>query len=355
MSGTARPRLKRQFSVIAHSANIVELRQGVWNPVAYTFTDESATGRLSRVLALLDGQRTLPEIAKTAEVKRGDVEAVVEQLAEMALIEDSAHNALDHYLDFAVPNLLPFGGRPSAPVGVPVIAGQGTLPAEVAAILARCLPATTIEVAGPDHQLVRRLGARRADWLHDGFAFERYAEEFADWRGRTVIWAADTVRPDLLCALNRICLHHQITWLHASADGPFLLVGPAFQPYRTACYECLDTRVLMNLRESGSYQRYKQALAAGRVHGGLAPLDAILSSILAAHTAMEALNLLTTGATVTLGKLLAIYVPTMEFTFSDVLRLPGCPACAPVPESDDRELYFEVRSLLDGAVPEQGR
>jgi hypothetical protein len=39
----------------------------------------------------------------------------------------------------------------------------------------------------------------------------------------------------------------------------------------------------------------------------------------------------------------------MEFTFNEVLRLPGCPACGPAPERDDRELFFDVRALLNGA------
>jgi hypothetical protein len=102
----------------------------------------------------------------------------------------------------------------------------------------------------------------------------------------------------------------------------------------------------MNLREAASYQRYKTALLDGRTRESTAPLNAILVTMLASHTAFEVLNFLTTGAGFTVGRMLAIYLPTMEIAFNQVLRLPGCTACMPAIERDDHELYFDVRSLL---------
>ena len=34
-------RIKRQYSIVAHSPDVVELRHGVWNPISHTLTDES--------------------------------------------------------------------------------------------------------------------------------------------------------------------------------------------------------------------------------------------------------------------------------------------------------------------------
>ena len=104
----------------------------------------------------------------------------------------------------------------------------------------------------------------------------------------------------------------------------------------------------MNLREGSVYQSYKRALAEGRATGSTVPLDAVLGAMLSSYAAFEALNFALTGRSFTVGKLLAIYLPTLEFTFNEVLRLPGCAACGPLAESDDRELYFELRTLLNG-------
>jgi hypothetical protein len=110
----------------------------------------------------------------------------------------------------------------------------------------------------------------------------------------------------------------------------------------------------MNLREGGSYERYKHALAEGRASSAVAPLDAVLNALLGSHVAFEALNHALTGVSFTVGKLLAIYLPTMEFTYNEVLRLPGCPACGSKPERDERELYFELQTLLGGTPSSNG-
>ena len=34
-------RLKRHYSIVAHSPDLVELRHGVWNPESYTFRDDA--------------------------------------------------------------------------------------------------------------------------------------------------------------------------------------------------------------------------------------------------------------------------------------------------------------------------
>ena len=39
-------------------------------------------------------------------------------------------------------------------------------------------------------------------------------------------------------------------------------------------------------------------------------------------------------------------LPTMEFTFNEVLRLPGCSACGGLFEREDKELHFDLRALI---------
>jgi len=348
-----RPRLKRHLAIVAHSADVVELRHGTWNPVSFTLSDDSGTGALLGVLSRLDGRRSLGEVAAEAGVPRREVDKVVGQLAELDLIESRAEHMLDFYIDHMVPNLLPFGGEARAPETSMVVLGDGSVPEHLAALLQRSAPGMSCEVLGADHEL-RALLRDPDPWLYDGLTAEANMESFAGWRESFVAAASARVDPCELRALNRVALTHGFSWIHAAVDGPFLLVGPTFVPGRSACYECLDARVLMNMREAGSYQSYKRALAEGRVSGGLAPLDATLESMLASHAAFESLNFLLTGAGFTVGKMLAIYLPTMEFTFNEVLRLPGCPACGPAPERDDRELYFEVRALLNGDTPHSG-
>ena len=59
----ARLRLKRHYSIVAHSDDVVELRHGTWNPLSFTLRDDSGTGVLRGVLGRLDGSHSLGEIA----------------------------------------------------------------------------------------------------------------------------------------------------------------------------------------------------------------------------------------------------------------------------------------------------
>jgi thiazole/oxazole-forming peptide maturase SagC family component len=155
------------------------------------------------------------------------------------------------------------------------------------------------------------------------------------------------INPIQLRILNRVVLEHRVPWIHAALDGPFLFVGPTFVPHRSPCYECFETRVMMNLRENASYQRYKQTLVKGGIKNGELPsIEPALVGLLASHTALEALNFALTDRAFTVGKVLAIYLPTMEFTFNEVFRVPSCKACSPVAERDDKELYFDLRALI---------
>jgi bacteriocin biosynthesis cyclodehydratase domain-containing protein len=269
------------------------------------------------------------------------------------VLEDGPQHALDYYLDHVVPNLSPYGERRRGPSSV-VILGDESVTGEIERALVSSVAASDLDVVAVDASTRRRLAHGASVWNSDPLAFEEDASAFAGWRGSLVIVAGSTLSPPELHAFNRVSLHHRIPWILAAADGPFLLVGPTFIPWRSACYDCLETRVGMNLREGASYQRYKLALAEGRAARATAPIDGVLASMLGSYAAFEALNFALTGASFTIGKMLAVYLPTLEFTFNEVLRLPGCPACGPSPENDDRELYFELRTLLGGSSNENG-
>jgi bacteriocin biosynthesis cyclodehydratase domain-containing protein len=346
------PRLKRHYSVVAHGPDVVELRYGTWNPVSFTLSDDSGTGALLRLIGRLDGTASTDEIAASEGVPEAEVEALLDELGRLGVLEEGPQHALDYHLDHVIPNLAPYGQRRRDQATPVVLLGDATVTGEVARVLAASASAGDVSVESADDELRATLARGALEWPRDPLAFEEEAEAFAVWRDRLVVVVGATLNPLELRAFNRVSLRHSIPWIHASADGPFLLVGPTFLPYRSACYECLETRVTMNLREGSVYQSYKRALAEGRATLSTLPLDAVLGAMLGSYAAFEALNFALTRTAFTVGKLLAIYLPTLEFTFNEVLRLPGCVACGPLAEGDDRELYFELRTLLgaDGSA-----
>ncbi|ATL28267.1 TOMM precursor leader peptide-binding protein [Streptomyces formicae] len=335
-------RIKSVYAVVPHDRNTVELRSGVWNPQSITLVDHSGAGRLSTLVSGLDGTRDRAELAKEAGVTRTELEALIDHLDQLAVLEHGPSTALDAYLDRTASGRVEEATLPSLRVL------GGTAAAQVAGLLGAHEQLT---VTAPDAhaEQLRLLDECPLDVLEDGLAFERFVENFEDWRGCLLVHVADAVHPLRLAVLNRVALALGTPWIQAALDGPLLLVGPTFVPDSTACFTCFETRVVMNLREGAAYQRYKKALAgpgaaAGEQGDGG---TGVLSSLLASHTALEALNMAVTGMTSTVGKVLGVYLPSMEMVYSEVLRLPGCPSCGTVPERDGTEVYFDVRRWVD--------
>lgn len=343
-----RPRLRPHLTAVPHSADVVELRHGGWSAESYTLSDSSGGGTLAGVVERLDGTRTVTEVAREVGVSRRDVEGLLDHLTGLDLLEEGPTTALDAYVARAAQALLPFGGGAATDISDPVVLGSSPVARRVAELLGESLAAAGTGVRAEDDGELLTL-AGRPEMLTDPVALAAAAEAFDSWRDRLVVAPQESVRPHVAVLLNRLAHRCGFTWLHAVVDGPSLVVGPLTVPGRSACYECFEARVAMNLRESVSYLRYKTALAQGRTAGSPPEVEPVLGAMLAAHTAAEALNLLLTGTTFTVGKALSIYLPTMELTWNEVLRLPGCPACGPVEYAQDEELFFDVRAILDGA------
>jgi bacteriocin biosynthesis cyclodehydratase domain-containing protein len=344
MAENERLRLKKYYSLVAHSPDDIELRYGVWNPTSFTLTDESKSGRLFRLMARLDGSVSPVQLAKEEDVPLEEVEALVDHLSTLGVVESTAGSSLDYYLDNILPWQADSNARPDRPI---VLLGDLDLAAEIKRYLSPSLPKNLATIVDQCDPAWIALSDGDASWLSDGLRFQEKLLTFEKWRDSFIVFATKIINPVQLRMLNRICLDYRIQWIHAVLDGPFLFVGPIFVPHRSPCYECLEMRIMMNLRESASYQRYKHALVQRQVKNGQFPIEPVIGGMLASHTAMETLNFLLTGSSFTVNKLLAIYLPTMEFTYNEVLRAPSCTACSPSSERDDKELYFDMGKLIN--------
>ena len=346
-------RIKRHYSIIAHSPDVVELRYGVWNPISHTLTDESKSGHLFSLLSGLDGSLSASELAKREGVSREEVEALLDHLIQLGAVESGPSHALDHYLDNVVPTLGRSTDREPERLSS-ILIGDPLLTSEIRRYLELSLPQLELATPQPEDDILSALWRNDASPLTNTLALQRLLPEFEAWRGSFLVVAMSVIQPLRLRLLNRICLELGVPWIHAVLDGPFLFVGPVFIPHQTACYDCLETRVMMNLRESASYQQYKNALVEGRIRQATMPVEPVLGGLLASHTAFEAMNFLLTQNAFTVGKVLAIYLPTMEFSFNEVLRVPGCSTCSP-PVHEDRELYFDIRPFIGHPAQRDGR
>lgn len=338
-------RVRRHYSLVAHGPDTVEIRHGVWNPTSFTLHDESGSGRLFRIVHRLKDGLAADAIARAEAAPLAEVEAVVDQLLDVGVLEAEPSSALDYYLGYAAPTLAPAADQRPKYRTIRIL-GDAELADEVRAALDVRSIGQDLSVETDTAGVWAKVLEDCEGWSTNGLRFAECVAAAEALKDAVVVFALKTIQPHHFQLLNRIAMAHRIPWIHAAMDGPFLYAGPTFLPFRTACYECFETRVLMNLREGASYQSYKQAIAERRVIAGEIPAEPLLARLLASHVALEALNLALTGTTFTLGKALSIYLPTMEFSFNEVLRVPGCPACGGSQERDATELYFDMRTAI---------
>ena len=334
-------RIKNRYSVVVHDVDRVEFRQGVWNPTSTTLSDDSRSGKLARTIELLDGSHSIADVAKKSEQSVQDVQAVVSHLEDQGIISLQADNYLDQYVDLVQGRRAPLQKWPS-PV---VLVGPPEISEPIHKGLLRTVPDLQITVADENHP-ISLLDHTDNKWLEDGLEFHRRVQQFDSLRDGFVVYTESIANPVKTRMVDRIMDHLGVPWLYGVVDGPFVLVGPTTVPERTPSWDAYETRMLMNLRESASYQAYKKALANGRAnHNTDFEVHPILAQLLASLLLPEAVSWITTGTAGTLFHAYSFFTPTSEFSVHEILPLPNSTVGLPVAERDDFELYFGTRVL----------
>lgn len=340
-------RIKPYLSTIVHNENMVELRHGVWNSMSHMLNDENEEGILAKIILGLNEKRSPSEIAKHVGINRSKVESVLDYLQQLGVLQSKSESFIDYYINDLVPTLRrprQFNYQASMPI---VFVGDQHINKKIHEQLGTLLNVDVVE----DSFLWSAIQKSGDDWLFDALEQQKFVEQFQSWRGKFVIFSSRHINPVLATRLNRIAYELNIPWLHLAIDGPFIFIGPTFHGNQGACYDCFETRVSMNLRESESYQKYKNAVAANQVFTqDDDPLFAVTSNLLVAHATLEILNYQATNCSFTTNKILSIFLPTMEFVYHDLLRLPACRTCGSVSYRDDTQLYFDFQRLMDGAA-----
>ena len=344
-------RLKRQFSVVGHSENHVELRSGIWNPISYTVTDDSEKSKLYSLVNDLDGSYSASELAKKHKISRAEVEGLIDHLQQLRVLETSPQNALDAYIDSVHLSYHRDINKEKSILQTIQLIGDQDLTSMMHDEIHENIDDVEIEVMQEDNPLYSILNSKDVDWWDDEIKLMQYAEEFQDYLSGFPVILQKTIDPVFLNSFNKIAYRLKKPWLHSVIDGPFLFVGPTFIPNQGPCYECFEKRGMMNLRELTSYQSYKKALLENNVkvqyERGLLPA---VKKLLLSHTLMEIVHYISTNTGFTNGKVFSIYLPTMEINFNEVLRVASCRTCGSSWQRDNKQIYFDFHTLLEGSV-----
>jgi len=341
-------KIKPHFSVVAHGPNTVELRSGVWNPISHTLSDDENKNYLLKLVTAMDGTSSVGEISDKLNISIAEIESLVDHLQQIGAIQNSPSTAIDSYLEQVMPvlsvsNVTSEVITPRRPI---LLMGCNDLIDSTLPLLQKTLGHEFIKVLNHDDSRIKFLKEENNDYLHNGLDLEKILPFFEEWKEYFIVFLQKNIDPPLCIKLNRILYSLKTPWIHAAIDGPFLFVGPTFS-HSIACYECFETRISMNVKDNGCYQKYKNALINHQVHNhSELPITPILVNLLASHVAMEITNFSISSTSFTQGKVLSIYLPTMEINFNEFLRFPNCKTCGSHNLRNGKTLYFDINQLL---------
>ncbi|MFC3909014.1 TOMM precursor leader peptide-binding protein [Legionella dresdenensis] len=341
-------RIKPYFSVIGHSPDFIELRSGVWNHISYTLQDDTNSGMLYRFIKALDGTSSLKEITSSLNMARSEAEAIIDHLNQLNVIDTGPATAFDYYTDIYAPAFKnrEINQEELLKKKVYIISDE-KLGEEIQEQLSKSLSIDNAELISENHSTFKFLESNDQSWLYNAILFEELLQEFKFLENGFVILALEHINPIFAKKFNRIATALNITWIQSAIDGPFIFIGPLFEKNNTACYECFETRVSMNLREYHSYQKYKAAIIESKIiKKAEFPMRNMLTSLMINHLILEVFNYLLTECSFTKNKVLSIFLPTMEITFNEFLKVSNCQTCGSQPHRDDSQLFFDVQGLL---------
>jgi thiazole/oxazole-forming peptide maturase SagC family component len=147
----------------------------------------------------------------------------------------------------------------------------------------------------------------------------------------------------MLRNLNRLLIRAQKPLILGMIDGPFacLLATHATQ---TGCFECFEQRLLARLEDMAVYHQFVESTAGKRTVGGsgFAPvLHMLTAGVVSEGYLFSALGILRLA-----GRIINTYMPLLEIQVQDLLRVPYCPACGYIAQSQMNEMYTSSKRLL---------
>ena len=149
--------------------------------------------------------------------------------------------------------------------------------------------------------------------------------------------------------LNRALIKTSQVLSMALLDGPFTSVF-TIKPPETGCFECYENRLLARMQDMSVYQKFVEH---GRKHPVQIKEKTFATPImhsLVSQVIFEGFLVASIGKSKLAGRALNTYLPIMEIQVQDLLRVPFCPACGFVSQSQMTEMYTSTKKIVDKVI-----
>ena len=332
-------KIRPHFSMIPHNNNFVELRYGSWNAESYFFKDDTQSNKLLPLFRVfLDESGTEQKLLEKEGIKisRSDLEMLLDHLMELGVVQKETGDEIG-YSKLFYNSSLGLLSQETSFQGTLRLMGTSEELELLKALLKREDPLLMPVCYDETSEVFKKIQA--LDSNASELEIAELGESFQSWKGDLVAICFESNDPLFFLNFNRIALWVGFKWIPAFMDGPFIYVGPSFQPKQGACFECLETRVISNLREDLNYIQSKSTRDTLSPSLKKVQYYSSLSAIKIGHLGAELMRWMKDGSCFTRNRIFSIYVPTMEVTYHPILRVPRCRSCGVQTGRDSYELH----------------
>ncbi len=160
-----------------------------------------------------------------------------------------------------------------------------------------------------------------------------------------VLWTDDYARK-ALAQHNQKALASKMPWMLVKASGTQIWIGPIFLPGKTACWECLASRLSRSQAAVQFARRHQKGdVAQASDTPGQTPLGPIAADL----AALEIARWVAQGTSDLEGKILSLDLATRTMEQHQLVKRPQCPACGDMP-SVKKKLLQPITLAKSGAV-----
>lgn len=333
--------LNPAFSIIYHSEDTVEFRSGVWNVISHVLNDDAHQGQLAKVILKLEENPTvdITQFCKVNGVKSHEYTDIINTLKQKDILLSQSTSKPIGRFSATLPQAEKMHYIPKK---IKII-DDGQLSKLLFNLLRSAHP--DIEITWFTETELALFSNQDESLFRDALLLEKTIEKCQNLLADTLVISINSaINPIFYMFLNKILYESHIPWFFAAHDGPFIYVGPLFTDI--FCYECLENRILMNTKKNADYLNFKKALLLNKVKPAKPNIDAAIQSLVCALASLEINSYLNTGRCIATHKILSLYLPTMEFSYHKILKLPGCRICGTDNALHGHQVHFDTGALL---------
>jgi len=333
------PKINPSFAGVALSPDEIHFRAGPWSGPVFAMEDDDEDGLLEHLLQLLDGTNPLQDILDEFGPAASEVEQTLRSLHDRGIVVEGR----DAEVPEGIPGYLAANDRPvrdnvdhlkRTRVVVVTVGRPGEYVVEDLAAMG----VGEIAIHPIDGRSLPQSLASRGNVQEGSGTPSASSAEDAD----LVVYAADRPKPELRRDINKLSHETGTPWIAGQVLGFDGIIGPMVVPGESSCYRCFERRSEANMPDADAYHTVSRAVTDGTPE----PLPAY-GRIVAGCLSIDALNYLTGGFRITIGRIVAYDFVDLSVEANDVLRLPRCPVCGVDAGSVDVNRHLMLDQIIE--------